>query len=204
MKLSKRLQAICDLVPENKEIIDVGADHALVDIYLTKEKNCKCLATDISQKCIEKAKENIKKYNVDIKTKVTDGLNGIKINNEIIIISGMGTHNILKILNKNIKNDLIISSHKDIPLLHKTLQKRGYRIKTENVIYDKHYYIITYYQYKKHKKQNNYITEFISDKTYIQFLLNKYNIKYQNEKNIIKKLKYSKIIKLLNKKSTKM
>jgi len=36
MKLSKRLKAICDFVPNNAEIIDVGADHALVDIYLTK------------------------------------------------------------------------------------------------------------------------------------------------------------------------
>lgn len=202
MKLSKRLQAICDFVPENSKIIDVGADHALVDIFLAKEKNCKCLATDISEKCIEKAKENIKKYNVKVQTKVTDGLKDIQIKDEIILISGMGTHSILKILNKNLTNDLIISSHNDIPLLHKHLQKRGYRIKNETVIFDKHFYIITYYEYKKHKKQNNYITKFITNEEYIKYLSNKYKIKYQNEKNIIKKLKYYKIIKKLNKKST--
>ena len=202
MKLSKRLKSICDFVPNNSKIIDIGADHALVDIYLTKEKNCKCLATDISEKCIKKAKENIKKYNVNVKTKVTDGLNGINIKNEIILISGMGTHNILKILNKNIKNDLIISSHNDIPLLHKKLQKRGYRIKNEQVIYDKHFYIITYYEQKKHKKQNNYLTEFIKDKEYTKYLLKKYEIKYKNEKNIIIKINYYKIIKKLKKKST--
>lgn len=204
MKLSKRLKTICEFVPNNAKIIDVGADHALVDIYLAKEKNCKCLATDISSNCIEKAKENIKKYNATVKTKVADGLNGINITDEIILISGMGTHSILKILNKNIKNDLIISSHNDIPRLRKNLQERGYRIKNETVIYDKHFYIITYYEYKKHKKQNNYITDFIKDKEYIQYLLNKYKIKYKNEKNIIKKLNYYKIINKLNKRSTKM
>lgn len=204
MKLSKRLKAICDFVPRDSKIIDIGADHALVDIYLTKEKNCNCLATDISEKCIEKAKENIKKYNVNVKTKVTDGLNGIKVNDEIILISGMGTHNILKILNKNIKNDLIISSHNDIPLLHKKLQKKGYRIKNETIIFDKHFYVITYYEYKKHKKQNNYITTFIKDKKYIEYLLNKYKIKYKNEKSIIAKAKYYKIINSLKKKSTNL
>ena len=125
MKLSKRLKTICDFVPNKSKIIDVGADHALVDIYLTKEKQCTCLATDISKKCIEKANENIKKENLNIKTIVTDGINNIKLKNEIIIIAGMGTHNILKILNKKINNDLIISSHNDIPLLHKQMQKKG-------------------------------------------------------------------------------
>lgn len=203
MKLSKRLKAICDFVPNSTKIIDVGADHALVDIYLTKEKNCQCLATDISEKCIEKAKENIKKYQVDIKTKVTDGLNGIEIKDEIILISGMGTHNILKILKNNIKNDLIISSHNDIPLLHKKLQKRGYRIKNEKVIYDKHYYIITYYQYGKGKKQNNYLTKFIKDKDYINHLLSKYEIKLKKETNKIEKIKYFFIIKTIKKSTTK-
>jgi len=199
MKLSKRLKAICDFVPDNSKIIDVGADHALVDIYLTKEKKCKCLATDISEKCIEKAKENIKNAGVKVDTLVTDGLNKINIKNEIILITGMGTHNILKILKQDIKNDLIISSHNDIPLLHKKLQKKGYYIKNEKVIYDKHFYIITYYKYGKGKKQNNYLTNFIDDKTYINFLLNKYKIKYKNEKNI-EKIKYLYIINTIKRK----
>ena len=34
MKLSRRLQAISDLINPNSKIIDVGADHAFLDIYL--------------------------------------------------------------------------------------------------------------------------------------------------------------------------
>ena len=32
--LSKRLQAICDFVTPNSKVVDIGADHGLVDIYL--------------------------------------------------------------------------------------------------------------------------------------------------------------------------
>lgn len=41
-------------------------------------------------------------------------LKNIKLKDEIIIISGMGTRNIIKILNDNITNDLILSSHTNI------------------------------------------------------------------------------------------
>lgn len=201
MKLTKRLQAICDLIEEGSRIIDVGADHALVDIYLTKYKNCKCIATDISEKCIQKAKENIEKNNLNIETIVTNGLENIDLKDEKIILAGMGAHTILKILNKNITNDLIISAHTDIPLLRKEIQKKGYYIEDEKVVNEKHYYIITYYKYGKGKKSNNYITPFIQNKEYINFLEEKYKIKYKYEKNIFKKLKYLIIIQTIKRKA---
>lgn len=201
MKLTKRLQTICDLIEENSKVIDVGADHALVDIYLTKYKNCECTATDISENCIKKAQENIKNSNLDIQTIVTDGLNNIELKDEKIIIAGMGAHTILKILNKDIKNDLIISAHTDIPLLRKEIQKKGYYIENEKVVNDKHYYIITYYKYGKKKKINNYITPFIEDLKYINWLTEKYKIKYNYEKNIFKKIKYLHILNTIKRKT---
>ena len=42
--LSKRLKAIVSLV-ETNEIIDIGCDHALIDIYLTN-KGYNCTAID--------------------------------------------------------------------------------------------------------------------------------------------------------------
>ena len=128
MKLKPRLQAIADLIEENSKIIDIGADHGLLDIYLAKCKNCSCLATDISAKCIEKAIENANKYQASIKTKVTDGLERINLNDEIIIISGMGTRLIKRILNKKITNDLIILSHTNIEELKEFLEDINYKI----------------------------------------------------------------------------
>lgn len=144
MKLKPRLQAIADLIEENSKIIDIGADHGLLDIYLAKYKNCSCLATDISAKCIEKAIENANKYQVSIKTKVTDGLEGINLNDEIIIISGMGTRLIKRILNKKITNDLIILSHTNIEELKEFLEDINYKIIKEITAKEKKEYKIIY------------------------------------------------------------
>lgn len=196
MKLSKRLKAICDLIPQNSEVIDVGADHALTDIYLIKYKNCKCLATDISEKALEGAKRNAKKYKVHLSTLVTNGLNNINVKNEIIIISGMGTHTIEKILNKKITNDIIIGSHTDIPSIRRFMYKKGYHIKKEIAIYEKHYYVISYYEYGKTKKIDFIVSPFlINNIPYMKKELKYYQMKYQNEKQIIKKLNYKIIIK---------
>ena len=35
MNISKRLRAIGDLIEDNSFILDVGCDHALLDIYVT-------------------------------------------------------------------------------------------------------------------------------------------------------------------------
>ena len=131
MNLSKRLQAVADLV-DGQNIIDVGCDHGYLSIYLTK-KGIKCLATDISEQCILKAKDNFKKYNLIIDTLVTDGLNNIDISKyDTVIISGMGTHTILKILqDKQLPNTLIISSNNNIEQLRKGIIKLNYYIDNE-------------------------------------------------------------------------
>ena len=114
MKLSKRLKAISDLIEPNKKIIDVGSDHAFLDIYLNKYKNCQCLAIDKSKHCTETAIKNAKKYEANITAITNNGLNNIKLKDEIIVISGMGTKNMIDILNFNLENDLILSSHTNI------------------------------------------------------------------------------------------
>lgn len=144
MKLKPRLQAIANLIKDNSKIIDVGADHGLLDIYLSKYKNCTCLATDISPKCIERAILNSIKYKTTILTKVNNGLEDLKLTDEIIVISGMGTRLIKKILEKPLKNDLIISSHTNIDELKEFLKNKNYKIIEEINIKEKKEYTIIY------------------------------------------------------------
>ena len=40
MELSKRLQAVADLVTPGYTIADVGTDHAYIPIYLDGKRNC--------------------------------------------------------------------------------------------------------------------------------------------------------------------
>ena len=63
MKINNRLKKIGDLVDANSFCLDVGCDHALLDIYVVKnKKNIKAIASDINEKPLKIAKENIKKY----------------------------------------------------------------------------------------------------------------------------------------------
>ena len=104
IKLSKRLQKIAELINEEDTVLDIGCDHALLDIYLTLYNNNRCIATDINKSALKKAEENIKKYNLNIKTIISDGLSNVEINNDqIVVLAGMGTSTIISILNTDAK-----------------------------------------------------------------------------------------------------
>lgn len=148
MKLSKRLQTIADLIDENSCVIDVGSDHAFLDIYLNLYKDCKCLAIDKSKYCTQTAIKNAKNYKADIKAITNDGLDGITLNDEIIVISGMGTRNIIKILDREMDNDLILSSHTNIEDLKQFLKEKNYYIEKEVILDEKKTYTILYAIYK--------------------------------------------------------
>lgn len=217
MNLSKRLLAVATLVDINKRVIDVGCDHAYLDIYLALNNENKCIAIDINKNALNKAIENIKKNKLEdkIQTKLTNGLSGIKVDSDDnIVISGMGTYTILDILKTNrLSNTLIISSNNNIPLLRDEVTKLGYIIDTEIFIIDKSkpYIIIKFI--KGEKKYNKVDIEYGP--------ILKYNIEYRNylikqnkmiinnisKKKIILKLKYRfKIlfIKLLKKSKEKI
>ena len=194
MKLSKRLEAVATLVEVGKRVIDVGCDHAYLDIYLTLNNNNACIATDINQNALDSAISNIKKYNLEdkIETKLTNGIKDIKINKkDNIVISGMGTSTILEILNTNtLSNTLIISSNNNIETLRKEVVKLGFYIDTELFIIDKQkpYVII---KFKKGFRKYN-LNDFIfgpilkNNIQYRKYLLNKY-------KKIMKKISIKKV-----------
>lgn len=158
--ISKRLNTIAELIPNNSRVIDVGCDHALLDIYLVKNKNCSCLACDINNNALNQAKKNISLNSLTdkVEIKLTDGLNGIKINkDDYIVIAGMGTSTIKHILsNNNLSDNLIISSNNEIEKLRLFVTDLGYKIIDEKFINDKgKYYVII--SFKKGKTNYNEI-----------------------------------------------
>ena len=148
MKLSKRLNCIADMIKEGSRVIDVGCDHGLLSIYLDIEKKCNCLACDINDKALNSARLNKDKYKSNIEIKLTDGINGIDINNDdYIVIAGMGTTTIKHILdNKKLSNNIIISSNNQIYELREYVCKLGYKIIEEKFIEEnqKQYVIIKF------------------------------------------------------------
>ena len=200
MNLSKRLMAVATLVDINSRVIDVGCDHAYLDIYLTQNNGNSCIATDINKNALNKAIENIKKYNLEdkIQTKLTNGLAGVKVKDEDnIVISGMGTYTILEILKTNkLSNTLIISSNNNISLLREEVIKLGYIIDTEMFIMDKSKFYIIIKFVRGIKKYNKIDIEYgpilkynIEYRNYL-IKQNKYILKNINRRKIILRLKY--------------
>ena len=206
MNLSDRLKAVATLVDIGTDVIDVGCDHAYLDIYLTLNNSNKCLATDINKNALNIAKENIKKYNLEkrIKTKLTDGLTDIEIkNSDNIVICGMGTYTILDILKTNKLSDtLIISSNNDIELLRKEVINLGYIIDSEIFLIDnkKPYIIIKFIKgIKKYSKIDIYFGPILKKNIeYKKYLINKNKriINNISRKKVFIRLKY-RLINLL-------
>ena len=145
MRISTRLKVVADFIEDNDKVIDIGCDHALLDIYLYEnKKKIKLIASDINEGAIKSAKRNIKKYNLEEKIilRQGDGLDVIKRKNEVntVVISGMGFFTIKKILSNSRVNEIdkiIIQSNTDIVKLRKFVIKLGFKIDDEKLVKDK-------------------------------------------------------------------
>ncbi len=146
--LSLRLKTIASLVKKDAKVLDIGTDHAYLPIFLQKNHLCKsAIASDISPNALANAKTNVEKYHADIKLYLSDGLNNIDDDYDTIIISGMGSLSICNILkDKELPNDIILSSNNNMYELRTFMNKIGYRIVQEVIVKDmgKYYDIIAY------------------------------------------------------------
>ena len=206
--LSKRLNAILDMIDNKETLIDVGCDHALLDIEAIKKNKVKfAKAIDIKESALKMAQKNIDKYDAkNIQLINSDGLNGVYISdNDIVVISGLGTKTIKKILENKQVNEIIIQSNNDIFELRSFMNKK-YIIKEEKVIKEKGIYYVIIYFIKGEKKYNMnelLFGPFILNREidYLKYLKEKYTKIYEAipKKYFIKKYKYKLLIKLINK-----
>lgn len=99
IKLSNRLEAISSFIDKKDISLDVGCDHALLDIYLSNKYNKKYYASDIRESALNMARANIEKYRCNkVEIRCGSGLEVLNKEDDIntIIISGMGYMTILK------------------------------------------------------------------------------------------------------------
>lgn len=149
MKISKRLQAISDFVDDNSNIIDVGCDHALLDIYLFRnKKNVALIASDVKEGPLKQARGNIEKYGCNIKVKQGFGISTIEDETDTVVIAGMGGDTVIDILEKdkeklkNVKN-LLISPQSEWKKVRGFITSLGFYIQNEKIMIDSNkYYLI--------------------------------------------------------------
>ncbi|MBR1385505.1 MAG: SAM-dependent methyltransferase [Bacilli bacterium] len=199
IKISNRLTTIANLVLKEKTngVIDVGCDHALLDIYLLQNNNnIKIIASDINKLPLESAKKNIEKYSFlnKIVLKEKDGLLGIENDIDTVVISGMGEETITKILKrdksylKNV-NRLIISSNTNNYKVRRDIIELGYLIKDEKVVFEegKYYVIIEFTKgFKKYTNKELYIGPILKNDLNLSY--NYYKYLFDKKSEIIKKI----------------
>lgn len=150
---SLRLKIIGNLVEKNSITADIGTDHGIVPIYLSKNNiSKKIIAGDISDKSLNKLTEKLD-YNPDIDNIILRVGNGLEIIKpfevDTIIISGMGGFLIQEIINNNLNvaksaSNLILGANNSLNQLRRYLHKNGFVIKDEVDLYenDKYYQIL--------------------------------------------------------------
>lgn len=211
MKISKRLRVISDLIPDNSFILDIGCDHALLDIYTVLNKeNVSAIASDINKGPLEFAKRNIKKYNVSDKVSVSlgNGLSTYKDGVNVVVMSGLGSATIVSILNNglgvldNVKT-LIVSSNNDYYFLRKSICSLGFYIFDEKIVYDKgkYYPIIVFkkgnekYSWFEFKygpvllknRESSFLTYMKKNKNKLSSIYKSLGFKYFRKKRLLKK-----------------
>ena len=156
MKLSKRLQAIADLITGGAAVADIGTDHGYLPVYLAKSGLYRnIIASDISASSLAAAHRSAANAYVTeaIKFVVAPGLDGIaQTEVDTIVIAGLGGETILDIL-KNApwtmlrRVKLILQPQSKIDILFRFLYDNKYKIEQTKSVLDrgKHYtaYLVT-------------------------------------------------------------
>ncbi|AHI53067.1 tRNA (adenine(22)-N(1))-methyltransferase [Spiroplasma culicicola] len=212
--LTPRLFAIASMVSYGEVVADIGTDHAYLSIYLAKDsKAVKIYATDINEKPLQTAKNNILSFGVKdkVETILANGIEwtkeqDIKINS--CIIAGMGSTTILDILkmdNNNI-DCYIISSNTGVEPIRQWAKQKKYFIESESIIIDNEiiYEIIKINKFAGQKiksKQDLLFGPILKKDTTNQLFVQKWMSEEQKIMELIKQIpKKEKKVKLLKQK----
>lgn len=162
MKISNRLVTIASFIKEGANVIDVGADHGLLEKYLLDHHMVNSiLAIENKVGPFEILKNSLDGYNV--KLSLSDGIEKIDDSIDTVVIAGMGGNLIIDILNahddklNNVKQ-IVVDAHRDVELVRREITKLGYYIEKEKIIYENniYYFIISFLKGNKPLKDIEY------------------------------------------------
>lgn len=151
INLSKRLSMVASLLERGNVICDVGCDHAYLPIYLIDSGVFdKALALDINEGPLDKARDNIIKYNMEseIETRLSDGVRNLRTKEtDALTICGMGGNVMIHIFDEGRDiirdiNQVIIQPQSEYMKLYDFLIRNGYSIDDEvaTIDLDKFYF----------------------------------------------------------------
>ncbi len=143
IKLSKRLQAVADLVTPGGRVCDVGTDHGYIPLYLLQEGRISyAYAMDVNKGPLLRAEEHIIREKMEqyIETRLSDGMSALAVGEaDTIVIAGMGGGLMIRILEAGMTKleavkELILQPQSDIEQVRIFIQKHGYEIVQEGIV----------------------------------------------------------------------
>ena len=147
--LSKRLQALVDLVTSGMSVVDVGCDHGFVSIALVQQgKSKSVLAMDVRTGPLNAAREHIAEWEMEdyIQTRLSDGLEAYREGEaESAIIAGMGGRLMMGILEDSrakvdTLSELILQPQSELPAFRHYLYTGGYQVLEEHILLEEEKY----------------------------------------------------------------
>ena len=144
MIINNRLKKVSEMIDNHSSFLDIGCDHAFLDIYLARKKEKsfkKIVASDNKEGPLEQAKKNLEKYQLQAKVELRlgDGLDIYTNDIDTVVISGMGGRNMIGIFKNHLEclktiHTIILSPNNYQSDIKKFLVKMGYFIKDEVLI----------------------------------------------------------------------
>ena len=128
--MTERLQQICAHIPASQAFADVGCDHGYCAQYVLQKRLAqRVYITDISEKCLQKAKTLLEKEIAKGRCIPLVG-DGVSVLPEpcTVLIAGMGGEEIIKILSQKMPPVFLLQPMKNSDKLRRFLIERNCKI----------------------------------------------------------------------------
>ena len=143
MDLSRRLQAVANLLSEGLIVADIGTDHGYIPIYLIESgKSPKAFAMDINKGPLIRAKEHVEMHGLQeqIVLRQSDGVKALEVGEcESVNVAGMGGALAIKIMEegkeifKSLK-EFVLQPQSELEKVRQYLCENEYRIIAEDMV----------------------------------------------------------------------
>lgn len=143
MELSKRLQAVADLVTAGYKMADIGTDHAYIPISLISEERIPgAVAMDVNEGPLARARIHVREHHMEdkIEMRLSDGFSALKPGEvQSAVIAGMGGALMIRILKEGAEkvsslDECILQPQSEIEKVRAFLLEEGFLFIREDMV----------------------------------------------------------------------
>ncbi|MCI8326965.1 MAG: SAM-dependent methyltransferase [Lachnospiraceae bacterium] len=178
IQLSRRLQAVADLITQEGVLADIGTDHGYIPIYLIQNGRIKkAIAADIKEGPLFRAKEHIERYGLSdyIEIRLSDGAKNIRSGEaDVFVLAGMGGGLMYRILSQSRlvfegAKEIILQPQSEQEQLRRNLIGDGWKILEEDMVEEdgKYYPMMRISMYFSEKVRQKNLYEDAKDIEYL-------------------------------------